>query len=81
MSEGSSSMGGSGMGNTIGTGSNQMNQLTEQNMYNLIGLDPRTGGSYAESSNTGSDITLRLFDTLRAKQKMQKEQKEKEKIV
>ena len=38
-------------------------------------MDPRNA---LDSSNSGSDITLRLFDRLRAQQQRQKEEKEQQ---
>tara|TARA_B110000285_G_C14957750_1_gene530070 strand:- start:465 stop:662 length:198 start_codon:yes stop_codon:yes gene_type:complete len=50
----------------IGQASNTKG-LTEQNMMKAMGhIDPRIGSAFEGSSNSGSDITLHLFNRLRA---------------
>ena len=48
------------------------NQVTEQNIMKLskqyqVNIDPK-GGSYIESSNSGSDFTLHLWERIKANQ-------------
>ena len=51
-------------------------------MMKVIGhIDPRIGSAFDGSSNSGSDITLHLFNRLRAQQQKQNEQRDKEKMV
>jgi len=46
-------------------------------MLYRVGIDPRIGGSYTDSQNSGSEITM-LFDRLRQVQQKDKEPSQKE---